>query len=58
MDFVKINHPNEHTQTNTNNKHVRLQQHVVLDTVIEHAEDIIIKKIYIKILNYITDAPL
>ena len=43
MDLEKINHSNEQMEMNTNNRNVRLQQHVVLLTVMERAEDLIFK---------------
>jgi hypothetical protein len=43
MDIEKINHSNEQMRMKTNNRNVRLQQHVILLTVMEHAEDLIKK---------------
>jgi hypothetical protein len=55
MVLEKINHSNEQKSMNTNNRNVTLQQHVVLLTVMEHAEDSI-KKIttIICVKNFMT----
>jgi len=39
---------------NTNNRNVRLQEHVVLLTVMEHAEDLIKKLYMVQFCGYIT----
>ena len=43
MNLEKMAHSNEQMQMNTNNRTVRLQQHVVLLTVMERAGDLIKK---------------
>ena len=40
MNLEKMAHSNEQMQMNTNNRTVRLQQHVVLLTVMERAGDL------------------
>ena len=45
MDLEKINHSNKQIWMNTNSRIVWSQWHVVLLTVVEHAEDLTIKKI-------------
>jgi hypothetical protein len=44
MDLEKINLSNDQMLMNTSNRNVRLQQHVILLIVMEHAEDLIIYK--------------
>ena len=45
LELGKINRSNKRIEMSTNNRNVRLQQHVVLLTVMERAEDLINKSI-------------
>jgi len=57
MDLEKLNHPNKELYMNTYNRNVYLHKHVVLLTVMEHAEELILKKCIYIYINFLVLNP-